>query len=112
MIKTNRLIDASEGKMVDGLCLSEQKSMWNMDLYLAVDKEIEGAENVTMSGNYMSKVYEGEYKDMGKWIEDFKKHIESKKVVMEKMLMWYTTCPKCAKKYGKNYTVLVVKYSI
>ena len=21
--------------------------------------------------------------------------------------MWYTTCPKCAKKYGKNYVVIL-----
>ncbi|WP_369688185.1 hydrolase [Anaerophaga thermohalophila] len=21
--------------------------------------------------------------------------------------MWYTTCPKCAKKYGKNYVAIV-----
>jgi hypothetical protein len=26
---------------------------------------------------------------------------------MKKEYMWYTTCPKCAKKYGKNYVVVV-----
>jgi hypothetical protein len=28
---------------------------------------------------------------------------------MEKMYFFYTTCPKCAKVYGKNYTVLLAK---
>ncbi|HZH72463.1 MAG TPA: hydrolase [Mariniphaga sp.] len=23
--------------------------------------------------------------------------------------MWYTTCPKCAKKYGRNFVVIVGK---
>jgi hypothetical protein len=23
--------------------------------------------------------------------------------------MWYTTCPKCAKKYGKNYVVILAE---
>jgi len=23
--------------------------------------------------------------------------------------MWYTTCPKCAKKYGKNYVVIIAE---
>jgi len=28
---------------------------------------------------------------------------------IEKMYMWYTTCPECAKKYGKNYIVKIAK---
>ena len=27
----------------------------------------------------------------------------------QKLFMWCTTCPKCAKKYGKNYVVLVAE---
>ena len=27
----------------------------------------------------------------------------------EKIYVFYTTCPKCAKVYGKNYTVLLAK---
>jgi hypothetical protein len=23
--------------------------------------------------------------------------------------MWYTTCPKCAQKYGKNYVVIIAQ---
>ena len=30
-----------------------------------------------------------------------------KKVNVGKMYMWYTTCPGCAKKYGKNYVVII-----
>ena len=26
---------------------------------------------------------------------------------IKKWFMWYTTCPKCAKKYGKNYVVVI-----
>jgi len=25
----------------------------------------------------------------------------------DKMYMWYTTCPKCAKKYGKNNVIIL-----
>jgi hypothetical protein len=28
---------------------------------------------------------------------------------IRKWFMWYTTCPKCAEKYGKNYVVIVAK---
>ena len=37
----------------DWLCLSDHTSKWNMDVYLAVDKEIEGAENVHLSGKFL-----------------------------------------------------------
>ena len=44
---------------------------WNMDLYLAVDREVAGAENITLSGKFLSKVYEGNFKDTGVWMKDF-----------------------------------------
>ena len=93
----------------ENLCLSDHTSKWNMDLYLAVDKEIPGAENVALSGRFFSKVYEGDFKETGKWCRDFENIAKEKGMKIEKWYMWYTTCPKCAKKYGKNYTVIVGK---
>ena len=91
----------------DYLCLSDHTSKWNMDIYLAVDKEVEGAENTTLSGRFLSKVYEGSFKDTGKWYKDFEIFAKGKGVEIQKWYMWYTTCPKCAKKYGKNYVVII-----
>jgi hypothetical protein len=93
----------------ENLCLSDHTSKWNMDLYLAVDKEIPGAENVALSGRFFSKVYEGDFKETGKWCRDFENIAKERGMKIEKWYMWYTTCPKCAKKYGKNYTVIVGK---
>ena len=80
-----------------------------MDVYLAVDKEIPNAENVTLSGKFLSRVYEGPFNDTGKWCEDFKEYAKSKKLEIKKWYMWYTTCPKCAKKYGKNYVAIIAE---
>ena len=93
--------------IVDYLCLANHTSYWNMDIYLAVDKEISDAMNVVLTGKYYSKVYEGSFKDTGKWTKDFEQTAKSKDLIIRKMFFWYTTCPKCAKKYGKNYVVLV-----
>lgn len=93
----------------ENLCLSDHTSKWNMDLYLAVDREVPGAENVALSGRFFSKVYEGDFKETGKWCRDFENIAKEKGMKIEKWYMWYTTCPKCAKKYGKNYTVIVGK---
>ena len=107
MRRLDKSVTKSDASVNDYLCLSYHTSKWNIDLYLAVDKEIKGAENVTMSGKFYSKVYEGPFKDTGKWMKDFNKTAKSKGLNTKKTYMWYTTCPKCAKKYGKNYTVIV-----
>lgn len=91
----------------DYLCLSDHTSRWNMNIYLATDKEIPGAENTTISGKFYSKVYEGPFKDTGKWCKDFENVAKSKGYAIKKWYMWYTTCPKCAKKYGKNYVAIL-----
>ncbi|MEW6535325.1 MAG: hydrolase [Candidatus Auribacterota bacterium] len=105
--RMTKKVEAANADMPDLLCLSDHTSKWNMDLYLAVDKDIPGAENTTLSGTFITKVYEGEYKETGNWCKDFVNHLKIKKRSLKRMYMWYTTCPKCAKAYGKNYVVIV-----
>jgi hypothetical protein len=100
-------VRSAGAKIPDWLCLSEHTSKWNMNVYLAVDRDISEAENITLNGKFFSKVYEGSFKDSGKWCKDYEEDAKSKGFNIKKMYMWYTTCPKCAKKYGKNYVVIV-----
>jgi hypothetical protein len=109
MKKLDEKVRSAHAVTPDWVCLSDHTSKWNMDLYLAVDKEIPGAENMTLSGKYLSKVYEGPFQDTGKWCKDFEQFASGKGVTSSKWYMWYTTCPKCAKKYGKNYVVIVAQ---
>lgn len=102
-------IEKAGTKAKDWMALSDHTSKWNMDLYVAVDREIPDAENVTLSGRFLCKVYEGNFKDTGKWCKDFADFAKGKNLEVKKMYMWYTTCPKCAKKYGKNYVVIVAQ---
>jgi len=107
--KLDEKIRKGNGTIPDALCLSDHTSKWSLDLYCAVDKDIPDAENVTISGEFFSKVYEGPFKDTGKWCKDFEALVKSRNLSISKWYMWYTTCPKCAKKYGKNYVVIVGK---
>lgn len=93
----------------DSLCLSDHTSRWNMNIYLAVDKEISGADNVSLSGSYYSKVYEGPFSKTAEWCRDYREAASRRALNTGKMYMWYTTCPACAKKYGKNYVVIISK---
>ena len=48
-------LEASEASCPDNLILSDHTSKWNMDLYMAVDKPLKDAENVSLSGHFLSK---------------------------------------------------------
>ena len=109
MVRINKAVMNAGGTMPDGLGLSDHTSKWNMDIYLPVDKEIPGAKNTSLSGKYFSKVYEGPFSDTEKWCKDFENVLKSRGLSQKKMFMWYTTCPKCAKKYGKNYVAIMAQ---
>lgn len=106
MKRVNEKIEKAGAAVQDGMWLSNHTSKWNMNLYLAVDKEVPGAENVILNGKFFSKVYEGNFKNTGIWMKDFENYTKNKNMAVKKTYMWYTTCPKCAKKYGKNYVAL------
>lgn len=107
MVRLSKALDAAGAESPEWLCLSDHRTKWAMDLYLAVDREIPGAQNMKLSGKLISKVFEGSYNKTGSWIKDFEKYALEKGIALEKKYLWYTTCPKCAKKYGKNYVVIL-----
>jgi len=89
--------------------LSDHTSRWNMDLYIEVTKEVPGAEHARLSGTFLSRVFEGPFKDTGKWCQQMAEWVQSKGKTIRRSLMYYTTCPKCAKHYGKNYVVILAQ---
>lgn len=91
------------------LCLSDENSLWGSDVYIAVGKHVPGMENVKISGTFLSKVYEGGYGDIPKWVEGMHKFVKSKGKKLKKLYFFYTMCPSCAKAYGQNYTVLLAQ---
>lgn len=107
--KLDATVRSANAEVEDWLCLSDHTSLWNMDIYLAVDKTIPNAENVTLSGKYYSRVYEGSFSNTKLWCDDFKAQAIKSGHSIKKWYMWYTTCPKCAKKYGKNYVAIIGK---
>jgi hypothetical protein len=87
----------------------DENSLWGGDLYLEVTKDIPGATMVRMNGTFLTKVFEGPYKNMGKWIKEMEEYVKSKGNLIKKLYFYYTTCPKCAKKLGENYVVILAK---
>ena len=109
MVKNMEMIQKAGALAPEPVMLSDEKSLWGSDIYIAVAKEVPGAEMVRISGTYLTKVFEGPYKNAGQWAKEMKAHVESEGKELKKIYFFYTTCPKCAKVYGKNYTVLLAQ---
>jgi hypothetical protein len=60
-----------------------------------------------VSGTFLTKTFEGPYSNTGKWVGEMKAYVKSEGKELKKLYFFYTTCPKCAKVYGKNYTVIL-----
>lgn len=91
------------------LMLYDGKSAWASDVYIAVGKEVAGAEMAKISGKFMAKVFEGPFSSTGKWVSEMTEYVKAKGREMKKLYFFYTTCPACAKYYGKNYVVVLAK---
>lgn len=89
------------------IVLSYDPSAWTSEHYFSVNKDVPGQEMVHMSGDYLTKVFEGPYSNAPKWEKEMQEFVKSKGKEVEKTYFFYTTCPKCAKYYGKNYLVAV-----
>ena len=109
MVKNMEKIEAAGALAPVSLMLSDEKSLFGSGVYIEVSKDVPGAEMVKMSGTFLSKVFEGPYKDAGKWAKEMINYVKLKGRELKKMYFFYTTCPACAKFYGKNYTVILAE---
>jgi hypothetical protein len=91
------------------IVLSDENSLWGADVYIGVNKEVPGAQMATISGTYLCRVFEGPYRNMQKWIAEMKTFVQSRGKTAQKLYFFYTTCPKWAKKYGKNYVAILAQ---
>jgi len=90
----------------DPVWMSDEKSLWGSDIYFEVSKHVPDAENVLLSGTFMTKVFEGAYKNIKIWMKEMESYVKEKGKTPKHYYFFYTTCPKCAKHYGKNYVVI------
>ncbi|GAA0182508.1 hypothetical protein SH2C18_48760 [Clostridium sediminicola] len=106
MTRSQELID--QAKAVDKdryMILSQDVSKWKANHYFKVSDNVPGMEMEKLSGTFMTKVFDAEYRDFPKLIQKLKSYIKEQGHEMKDFFVFYTTCPKCAKHYGKNYMV-------
>lgn len=108
--KTFAAIEEAQARSEDEfIVLSRDPSLWKGEHYFSVDRDVPGQEMVELSGEFLTKVFEGPYKDQPKWEKAMREYVESLGKTLKRSYYFYTTCPKCAKVYGKNYVVVVAE---
>lgn len=104
-----KLITAANAMPVDFMLMADENSLWGADIYLSAAKEVPGAKMSKISGTFLTKVFEGPYYNMPKWIKEMNEYVKNKGKTTNQLYFYYTTCPKCAKIYGKNYVVILAQ---
>lgn len=103
------MTDAGAVDPDDYIILSRDVSPWGAEHYFAAQKEVPGEQNVTLSGDFITRVFEGPYRDAGKWHAAMQDAVRARGAEPGEVYFFYTTCPKCAKVYGQNYVVGVAR---
>lgn len=89
--------------------LTDENSLWGADVYFEAGKDVPGSKMTSLSGTFLTKVFEGPFRNMPQWIEGMNAHVAAQGKLPRKLYFYYTTCPNCAKKYGKNYVVILAE---
>jgi hypothetical protein len=87
------------------IMLSQDPSPWKSNFLLAVNKEVANADNVKLTGTFISKVYDGPFNHIPRYINDLNDFLAKQGKKAKEYYFYFTTCPKCTKKYNHNYIV-------
>ncbi len=109
MTRNDKAIRAAGARTETRVILTDENSLWGADVYFEASKDVPDKRMTTLSGTFLSKVFEGPYRNIPRWINDMKAYVAAKDKRVRKLYFYYTTCPNCAKKYGKNYVVILAE---
>ena len=107
MTRTQAAIDKAGAADKDRyLMLSEDISKFRAEHHILVTREVPGFKTERLEGRWYARVFEGPFSRTGQWYAELNRTMEEKGKKPDRILAFYTTCPGCAKEYGKNYVVL------
>jgi hypothetical protein len=96
----------TEASNEDTLLLFRDPSAFKSEIYLSVTDSVPGANNVSISGTFIGKVFAGSYNAIPKFIKQIDEYLAAKGKKAKDYYIHYAYCPKCAKKYGNNYMII------
>lgn len=87
------------------LLLAHDPSPWKSELYLSVTETKPDLPIQKLTGLFATRVFDGPYEAVPSYIKETDSWLAETNKSAKKYYLYYTTCPKCAKKYGHNYIV-------
>jgi hypothetical protein len=110
MTKTQGDIVAAHQNFEDRyLIISQDVTPFKCDHYFIVKGEVPHYPIQKIEGLYYTKVYDGSYNNISKWMKDLDGILHTKGRKINEVFAFYSTCPKCAEVYKHNYVVLMAK---
>ena len=103
-VQTN-IEDAAAQDPEGYLVLSCDLSSSEDEHLFAVTRPVPNEDMATLSGDFITRVFEGPYRNTKNWVHDMETAAVADGHEAKRVFMFYTTCPKCARAYGKNYVV-------
>ncbi len=107
--KMYQMVEKSGASIPDkseGLILFRDPSAYKSEIYYAVSKTVEGADNTSITGSFIAGVFDGVYNNVPKYIKEMDKYLKEKGLTANDYYVHYAYCPKCAKERGHNYMIL------
>jgi len=98
--------DATIPDKTDALILYRDPSAFKSEIYYSVTREVAGAYNTVISGSFVSRVFDGPYSSVPKYIKEMEKYLKGMNEEAKDYYVHYAYCPKCAKKSGHNYMII------
>ena len=93
----------------DTLILFRDPSAFRSEIYYSVSKKVADSQNAELSGTFVSRVFDGKYNEVPKFIKEMDKYLKENGESAGDYYIHYAYCPLCAKKYGHNYVTLFAK---
>ncbi|MDD4412054.1 MAG: hypothetical protein PHR00_00135 [Patescibacteria group bacterium] len=90
----------------DTLILFHDPTPFKGEIYISVEKDVPTENNIVISGNFVSRVFDGGYNAIPKFIKVMDSYLAETGKKAKDYYIHYAYCPKCAKKFGNNYMIL------
>ena len=93
----------------EALVMFRDPTAFRSEIYYSVTKDVEGANNIALSGTFVAGVFEGPYNSVPVHVKEMNKRLAADGKKADDYYIHYAYCPKCAKEQGHNYMILFAK---
>lgn len=109
MKKNEKNIKIAQAEEKSPIVFVDEVNLFKASLYISVKKPVVGLNDVKVSGNFLSKTFEGSFRNIRKWTKEMNVYVKGQKKTSKKSYYYYPLCPKCSRKLKKNYVVILAE---